>query len=173
METRRIVTSAVGVVVVLGALLGADSRAVAGQLAAQPLTETQTRAIEGVWLPVVTITDCQTHAVMATFPSMEIYLAGGGYVGFGAVTKSDQVGMGAWRHLGGRSYRVEYQFLTYGFPFESPDSPPDGNRLVVSDTVRLNPAGTAFTSTTTAELFDPAGNVLVRTCGRREAKRLQ
>jgi len=32
---------------------------------------------------------------------MEIYVRGGGFLGFGAVQKSDQVGMGAWRHDGG------------------------------------------------------------------------
>jgi hypothetical protein len=177
METRRIVTRVAGVVVVLGALLGAGSGALASQQASQQQSADRFPraqvAIEGVWLPIVTITDCETQAVIATFPAMEIYLAGGGYVGFGAVTKSDQVGMGAWRHVGGRNYRAEYQFFTYGFPFETPDSPPDGNLLEVSETIRLNAAGTAFTSITTADLLDSAGNVLARTCGRREARRLQ
>jgi hypothetical protein len=172
METRRIVKRVAGVAVVLGALLGADSRALAEEQSAARFPRAQA-AIEGVWLPIVTITDCQTQAVIATFPGMEIYLAGGGFVGFGAVTKSDQVGMGAWRHVGGRNYQAEFQFLTYGFPFETPSSPPDGNLLQVSETIRLNAAGTAFTSTSTADLLDAAGNVLARTCGHREARRLQ
>jgi hypothetical protein len=171
METRRILTRTVGVVVACGALLGAGSMALANQQSADRFPRAQA-AIEGVWLPTVTITDCDTQAVIATFPAMEVYLAGGGYVGFGAVTKSDQVGMGAWRHVGGRNYKSQYHFMTYGFPFETPDSPPDGNVLEVSETIRLNPAGTAFTSTSTATLLDPAGNVIVRTCGHREARRL-
>src|SRR5687767_4882196 len=99
MKTRSIVTRVAGVLVVLGALLGVSSRASANEQAAAQFPRAQA-AIEGVWLPIVTITDCQTQAVIATFPSMEIYLGGGGYVGFGAVTKSDQVGLGAWRHVG-------------------------------------------------------------------------
>ena len=172
MKRRSIVKRVAGVVVVLGVVLGVGSRASANELSAAQFPRAQT-AIEGVWLPIVTITDCQTQAVIATFPAMEIYLGGGGYVGFGAVTKSDQVGLGAWRHVGGRNYRAEYQFMTYGFPIETPESPADGNLLVVSEAIRLNAAGTAFTSTSTADLVDSAGNVLVRSCGHREAKRLQ
>jgi hypothetical protein len=173
MKTTRIVTRVTGVIVALGALLGVGSGALAATEQSADRFPRAQAAIEGVWLPTVTITDCQTQAVIATFPAMEIYLGGGGYVGFGAVTKSDQVGMGAWRHVGGRNYRAEYQFVTYGFPFDSPDSPPDGNLLKVSETIRLNAAGTAFTSTSTADLLDADGNVLARTCGHREARRLQ
>lgn len=46
--------------------------------------------------------------MIATFPSMEIYVRGGGFVGFGAVQKSDQVGMGVWRHDGGRNDVAQY-----------------------------------------------------------------
>ena len=132
----------------------------------------QARAIEGVWLPIVTITDCQTQAVIATFPSMEIYVRGGGYVGFGAVTQSDQIGMGAWRHAGGRKYTAQYQFFNYT-PFGAPDGTPDGTLLRVSATIRLNAAGTEFSSSQTAEVVDAAGNVLAQVCGTRTATRLQ
>ena len=37
----------------------------------------------------------------------------GGTVAFGAVQKSDKVGMGDWRHVGGRNNLNEYQFLGY------------------------------------------------------------
>ena len=134
----------------------------------------QTQRIEGVWLPMVTITDCQTQAVITTFPSMEIYVRGGGFVGFGAVQKSDQVGMGAWRHVGGRNYVSQYHFLGYApAPVGAPDGPPDGTRLKVSSTIELNAAGTAFSSSETADVVDLAGNVLARICGHREATRLQ
>ena len=85
-------------------LLDAGDRLQANDDSADRAAREQARRIEGVWLPIVTITDCETQAVIATFPSMEIYVRGGGFVGFGAVQKSDQVGMGAWRHDGGRNY---------------------------------------------------------------------
>jgi hypothetical protein len=157
-----------------GVLLGAGDRLQANDDSMDRAAREQARRIEGVWLPIVTITDCQTQAVIATFPSMEIYVRGGGFVGFGAVQKSDQVGMGAWRHAGGRNYVSQYQFFGYTpAPVGAPDGAPDGTLLKVSSTIRLNAAGTAFSSSETADLFDPAGNVLARICGHREATRLQ
>jgi hypothetical protein len=105
---------------------------------------------------------------------MEIYVRGGGYIGFGAVQKSDQVGMGAWRHAGGRNYISQYQFFGYApAPVGAPDGAPDGTLLKVSATIRLNAAGTAFTGSQTADVLDYAGNVLARVCGTRSATRLQ
>ena len=158
-----------------GVLLGAGDRLQANDDSADRAAREQARRIEGVWLPIVTVTDCETQAVIATFPSMEIYVRGGGFVGFGAVQKSDQVGMGAWRHDGGRNYVSQYNFFGYAPapPPGAPDGAPDGTLLKVSSTIRLNAAGTAFSSSETADLLDYAGNVLARICGHREATRLQ
>ena len=143
METRQIVARAAGVIVVVGALFGAGTATQANEQSGDHGSKAQPRAIEGVWLPIVTIRDCQTQAVIATFPSMDIYVRGGGYIGFGAVRQSDQIGMGAWRHAGGRNYTAQYQFFNYT-PFGAPDGTPDGTLLRVSATIRLNAAGTAF-----------------------------
>ena len=94
-------------------LLDAGDRLQANDDSADRAAREQARRIEGVWLPIVTVTDCETQAVIATFPSMDIYVRGGGFVGFGAVQKSDQVGMGAWRHDGGRNYVSQYNFFGY------------------------------------------------------------
>jgi len=151
----------------VGALLGAGDR-----LQAQDAD--QAHRIEGVWLPIVNITDCQTQAVIVTFPSMDIYVRGGGFIGFGAVQKSDQVGMGAWRHVGGRNYVSEYQFFGYSpAPVGAPDGAPDGTMLKVSATMRLSADGTTFTGSQTAEVLDFAGHVLAQSCGTRTATRLQ
>lgn len=171
---KRQVARTAGMILMVGALLGASDRLQAQGESVDRAAREQARRIEGVWLPIVTITDCQTQAVIATFPSMEIYVRGGGYVGFGAVQKSDQVGMGAWRHVGGRNYISQYQFFGYApAPIGAPDGPPDGTRLKVSSAIRLNVAGTTFTTTETSELLDFAGNVLARGCAHREATRLQ
>ena len=155
-------------------LLDAGDRLQANDDSADRAAREQARRIEGVWLPIVTVTDCETQAVIATFPSMEFYVRGGGFVGFGAVQKSDQVGMGAWRHDGGRNYVSQYNFFGYApAPPGAPDGAPDGTLLKVSSTIRLNAAGTAFSSSETADLLDYAGNVLARICGHREATRLQ
>jgi hypothetical protein len=173
MNKRQVVARTAGMILMVGALLGAGDRLQANDDSDRAARE-QARRIEGVWLPIVTITDCQTQAVIATFPSMEIYVRGGGYVGFGAVQKSDQVGMGAWRHVGGRNYISEYQFFGYApAPVGAPDGAPDGTLLRVSSKIRLNAAGTAFISSETADVVDFNGNVFARICGTRTATRLQ
>ena len=174
MNKRQVVAPAAGMILMVGALLGAGDRLQANDDSADRAAREQAQRIEGVWLPIVTITDCQTQAVIATFPSMEIYVRGGGYVGFGAVQKSDQVGMGAWRHVGGRNYISEYQFFGYApAPVGAPDGAPDGTLLKVSGTIRLSADGTSFTSSQTADVVDFDGNVFARVCGTRTATRLQ
>jgi|SRR6185436_1119157 len=167
MNKRQVVARTAGMMLMVGALLGAGDR-----LQAQDAD--QAHRIEGVWLPIVNITDCQTQAVIVTFPSMEIYVRGGGFIGFGAVQKSDQVGLGAWRHVGGRNYVSEYQFFGYNpAPVGAPDGAPDGTMLKVSATMRLSADGTTFTSSQTGEVLDFAGHVLAHVCGTRTATRLQ
>jgi hypothetical protein len=128
METRQIVASIAGFVLIVGALLSADARLQASDDSGNRASKAAVRAIEGVWLPTVTIMDCQTEAVIATFPSMETYLRGGGFVGFGAVHQSDQIGLGAWRSVGGGKYTAEYQFFNFA-PFGAADGTPDGTLL--------------------------------------------
>ena len=157
----------------VGALLGAGDQLQANNDSDRAARE-QARRIEGVWLPIVTITDCQTQAVIATFPSMELYVRGGGFVGFGAVQKSDQIGMGAWRHARRQELHLtSTSSSAIPLPFGAPDGAPDGTLLKVSATIRLNAAGTAFTSSQTADVVDFNGNVLARICGTRTATRLQ
>ena len=167
MNKRQVVARTAGMMLMVGALLGAGDR-----LQAQDAD--QAHRIEGVWLPIVNITDCQTQAVIVTFPSMDIYVRGGGFIGFGAVQKSDQIGMGAWRHVGGRNYVSEYQFFGYNpAPVGAPDGAPDGTMLKVSATMRLSADGTTFTGSQTGEVVDFAGHVLAQVCGTRTATRLQ
>ena len=170
MNKKQVVARTAGMMVMVGALLGGGDRLQADQESAAE----QAQRIEGVWLPIVNITDCQTQAVLVTFPSMEIYVRGGGFIGFGAVQKSDQVGFGAWRHVGGRNYVSEYQFFGYNpAPGGAPDGAPDGTMLKVSGRLRLSADGTTFTSSQTGEVLDFAGHVLAQVCGTRTATRLQ
>ena len=170
MTTRRIVARVTGVIVAVGVLLGAGT---AAQASEEPAVHgAQAGAIEGVCLPLVTIRDCQTQAEVVTFPSMELYVRGGGFVGFGAVRQSDQIGLGAWRHVGGRTYTTQYQFFGYT-PFGAPDGTPDGTMLKVTSTITLNAAATAYESVDTADVVDLTGNVLGQVCGTKAATRIQ
>jgi len=173
MNKRQVVARTAGMMLMVVALLGAGDRLQAQNDSDRGVSD-QAQRIEGVWLPIVSIRDCQTQAVIVTFPSMEIYVRGGGYVGYGAVQKSDQVGLGAWRHVGGRNYISEYQFFGYApAPVGAPDGAPDGTMLKVSSTMRLSADGTTFTSSEKGDVLDFAGHVLAQVCGTRTATRLQ
>ena len=172
MNKRYVAARIPAVLLMIGAMLGAGSRLQATGDSGDRAAKALARRIEGVWLPIVTITDCDTHAVLATFPSMDLYVRGGGFVGFGAVRQSDQIGLGAWHHVSGRRFTAEYQFFNFT-PAGAADGTPDGTLLKVSATIRLDAAGTSFTSSETADVVDAEGNVLARVCGARTATRLQ
>lgn len=127
------------------------------------------RAIEGIWEPTVTIRDCVTGAPVFSFLSMDSYIRGGAYVGEGMGEPSNRaLGLGTWRHAGGRNFTVTYQFFAYTMP----DGAPLG-RLRVSAKIRLSHDGESFHATDTAQLTDLNGTVLQDICGTREARRLR
>jgi hypothetical protein len=151
-----------GVVLMAGALAGMGARLQASD------DKAQIRAIEGVWEPIVSIRDCQSQAVLATFPSMDIYIRGGSLLAQGISTPANRsTGMGIWRHAGGRYYTTVYRFFAY-----NPDGSPAG-ALKVSSTIRLNAKGSAFTASDTFEVSDLNGTVVLQGCGTRQATRLQ
>jgi hypothetical protein len=127
----------------------------------------QARAIEGPWEPTVTIRDCQTGSPLFSFLSVESYIRGGAFIGEGMGEPPNRaLGVGTWRHTGGRNFTANYQFFAY-----NPDGTPLG-RLRVSSRIRLSADGESFHTTDTAQLTDLNGTVLQDICGTREARRL-
>ena len=108
MKTRHMVARAASVVLMAGALAGMGARLQASD------DKAQVRAIEGVWEPVVSIRDCQSQAVLTTFPSMDIYIRGGSLLAQGISTPANRsTGMGTWQHAGARTYTSVYRFFQY------------------------------------------------------------
>ena len=168
MLTRQIVGWTAPVAVLTTALLGGTALIQGEGRSATSRTLSGARAIEGVWEPMVTIRDCQTGAPIFSFPSMDSYIRGGAYVGEGMGEPANRaLGLGTWRHEGGRNFTAAYQFFSY-----NPDGTPLG-RLRVSSTIRLIADGESFRTPDTAELHDLNGTVLDRVCGTREATRLR
>lgn len=168
MLTRQIVGWTAPAALLAAALFGVSARVQASRGSANPSPLSGARAIEGVWEPMVTIRDCQTGAPIFSFPSMDSYIRGGAYVGEGMSEPANRaLGLGAWRHEGGRNFTAAYQFFAY-----NPDGTPLG-RLRVSSRIRLSADGESFRTSDTAELTDLNGTVLDRICGTREATRLQ
>jgi hypothetical protein len=164
MGTRQIVARTAGVILMAGALVGTGARVQASG------DKAQVRAIEGVWAAVVSIRDCQSQAVLFTFPTMEIYIRGGSLLLENSSTpEARSTGMGTWQHAGGRDYTAAYRFFAYN---------PDGSVfgvLRVSSTIRLNARGTAFTTSAsdTFEVSDLNGTAIEHGCGTRQGTRLQ
>jgi hypothetical protein len=155
-------------ILMAGALVGMGNPLQARGESGERSSRAQARAIEGVWHPIVTIRDCQSQAALFSFPSMDIFIRGGGLlVESSSLPAERATGMGAWRHSGGRDYTSTYQFFTY-----NADGSPAGG-LKVSSQIRLSPDGTSFGSSETAEVSDLDGNVVAQVCGTREATRLQ
>jgi hypothetical protein len=169
MKKTEIVTWTAGVFLVTGALVGAAVRLQASQEPADQVVSALARAIEGVWVPTVTIRDCQTGSPVASILAMESYIQGGSYIGESAtVPVRRATGFGTWQHTGGRNFTVLRQFFTY-----NPDGSPAG-RLRISTNIRLSADGGSFRASDRAEVFDLNGN-LIRDdiCSTQEATRLK
>ena len=168
MNKRQVVARTVGMILMVGALLGAGDRLQANDASVDRAAREQARRIEGVWHPIVTIRDCRTQAALFSFPSMDIYIRGGSLlVEASSPPATRATGMGAWRHAGGRNYTSMYQFFTY-----NADGSPAGG-LKVSSQFLLSANGTTFRSSETGEDSDLNGNVVAQVCATREATRLQ
>jgi hypothetical protein len=167
MLKRQIVGRTAAIALLTTTLIAAGTRAQAHEESVTPLA--LARAIEGVWEPTVTIRDCQTGTPIVSFLSMDSYIRGGSYVGEGMGEPANRaLGLGTWRHAGGRSFTASYQFFAYTMP----DGAPLG-RLRVSSKIRLSADGESFRATDTAQLTDLNGTVLQDICGTREARRLR
>ena len=168
MKTKQIVTRAAGVIVVVGALIGAGAVAQANEQSGDHASKAQSRAIEGVWESVVTARDCQTQAPIFSFRSMASYIRGGSLV----VENNGQpferaTGLGVWRHGSSRNFTSALQFFTY-----APDGTPSG-RARSSSRVRMSADGKSFRSSDTVEVSDLNGIVILQGCATQEAIRLQ
>ena len=168
MQKRQIAARTSGLVFVIGILMGAGQPVAAEGGTSEHDTRAQSRAIEGVWEPVVTIIDCVTKAPLVSFLSMDSYIRGGSYVGESASEPAIRAtGLGTWRHAGGRNFTALYQFFTY-----APDGTPNG-KLKVSARIRLSADGKSFRTSDTSELLALDGTVITQVCATRVATRFE
>jgi len=162
--TNRSWVGAASVGVMLVTLIGAGSRFLMASDGAGD--ESQKQVIEGVWQGKETIVNCSTQAEIFSFPTMEIYLRGGGLL---LETSSPAAiratGMGAWRHARESKFTSAYQFFTY-----DPGGNPAGV-LTITAKIQLAADAKTYHASSTAVVTDFAGTVLDHLCGKREAAR--
>jgi hypothetical protein len=124
-----------------------------------------TSTIQGVWDVSVTVTNCQTGAIIRTVRSVQGFQRDGSFSET-ANTFLRGSSIGSWTHAGDPMYSAKYWFFRYK---------PDGTFASIAqatDAVQLSPNGNHFTAAATIQDFD-ANNVLLSTgCFVHSAKRL-
>ncbi len=123
----------------------------------------------GSWNLSVTLRDCQTGTALVNFLAMNTYNLGG-TMQQSAVSNPqfrDLAGHGIWSHQTGRDYSAALQFFSVSL---------DGTftgKVVVRSAISLGLRGNEYTSTDTAEVFDPNGNVIATACSTTTASRFE
>ena len=125
------------------------------------------KGLVGSWNLTVTLRDCETGASLVSFAAMNTYNKGG-------TTQQAAVpgpggyalpGHGVWSHQTGRNYSGAFQFFNFN---------PDGSyagKVIVRSTINLGQSGDDYTSTDTAEIFNPNGDLMFRACSTTTATR--
>ena len=168
MSKRQIIGRTAVIVLLTTVLTGANTQVNATGESNNPPASALARAIEGPWEPTVTSRDCQTGAPLFSFLALESYIRGGSLIAEGVDTPPNRaLGVGTWRHEGGRNFTSTVQFFVY-----NPDGTPLG-RLKASARIRLSADGESFRSLDTGQITDFNGTVLTQICTTRDATRLR
>ena len=135
-------------------------------------TEAQTsryqgNKIEGVWESDVTVQDCSTGTVFATFRGLGLFIRGGALEQTNNMSPTlGKVALGQWQYLGGAHYTAHFQFYRF-------DSTGVwlGTQKVTRD-IQLDPGGASFTAVIATTTLDVNDNVIATGCGVESATRV-
>jgi hypothetical protein len=135
-----------------------------GLAASLQTLQAQQRTLEGVWDVSVTVTNCNTGALIRTVRSLQAFHHDGTLVET-ANTASRGISEGAWSNAGAQTYDAKYWFFRYN---------PDGTFASIaklSDEIVLDSDG-HFKSTGTVLDFNATGNLISTGCFVHAANRL-
>jgi hypothetical protein len=135
-----------------------------GFAASQTILSAQESSLIGVWNVSVTVTNCQTGAVIRTVHSLQLFSRDGSLTET-ANTASRGSSEGIWTNAGGQTYNDTFWFYRFN---------PDGTFKSLAkgmDTIALGQDG-EFTSTGTVQDFDANGNLISIGCVTHSAVRL-
>ncbi|MEP7140429.1 MAG: hypothetical protein ABI745_12420 [Caldimonas sp.] len=115
---------------------------------------------EGVWEGPVTLRDCTTSAVLASFQGSQVFHRGGTMSDTNsAPTSSRGPGFGTWMKSG-TNYIVKFRLYTY-----DPTTGAPSGVVRTTRTVTVAPGGTTATSVNTSQIFDMTGALVRSGCG--------
>jgi hypothetical protein len=123
--------------------------------------------LEGTWRVQVTVSDCDTGAVLRTFPALFAFAKGGTVTNTtaGQFPALFTPGFGVWRHSEGHTYSA----VSEAFVFSPAGAWIQTHRLTRVITVD----GDEFTDKVALEIFDTSGNLIVTGCGTSVATRFK
>jgi hypothetical protein len=122
-------------------------------------------SLEGTWDVSVTVTNCQTGAVIRTVRSLQMFSHDGSFTET-ANTFLRGSSLGTWARTGGQTFNATYWFFRY--------TPAGGFASIAKalDAVTLNEDGNHFSASGTIQDFDANNNLISIGCFLHSAKRL-
>jgi len=125
--------------------------------------------LEGAWSTQVSIIDCQTGTVLATFANMPVFMAGGTMVESTTSTAPAlrTQGEGVWRHTTGNNY--VFRFKSFSFD----DQYVFTGWTIIQANVSLDSTGDAYTSAAIIEFYDASGVLLGTGCAESVGTRFE
>lgn len=125
----------------------------------------QQHTLEGVWNVSVTVTNCDTGAIIRTVHSLQAYHHDG-TVTETANTASRGISLGVWNSAGGGTYADSFYFYRYT------STGVFASLAHATDTITLDSDAGHYTSTGQVLDFDANGNLLSTGCVIHTAYRL-
>lgn len=125
--------------------------------------------LDGTWDVQLTVRNCQTGAIVRTFPEINTFIFGGTMInstsGVPPTTKTP--GQGVWSHVSGNTYQFSFKFFNFdGAGFLS-------GWTTISQEATLNADGTEYTSEGTVEAFNASGVSVFKGCSTTTATRFE
>ena len=136
-----------------------------GLVASLQTMQAQQHTLEGVWNVSVSVTDCNTGAIIRTVHSLQAYHHDG-TVAETANTASRGMSLGVWGVAGGQTYVDSFYFYRYT------STGTFASLAHATDTITLTDAG-HYTSVGKVLDFDANGNLLTTGCVVHTAFRME
>jgi len=125
--------------------------------------------LQGTWRLQLTVRDCQTGAVLRTFPALATF-AKGGTLTLTTAGQSPSLStppLGVWRHTGHHTYSA----VSEAFVFSPAGDWIQTHRLTRA--IQIGDDTDDFTDTVALQIFDTNGNLIVTGCGTTVATRFK
>ena len=126
-------------------------------------------SLKGTWRAQLTIIDCDTKAVLRSFPAKFSFAEGGTLTvtTAGQPPSQNTAGLGVWNYMYGRTYSA----VSEAFVFSPTGVWTSTQRL--TRVITLSRDGRRYTDLVALQILDTNGNVIVTGCGTSSARRME